>query len=327
MNEIREIKLPQVPNVLKMKKTSLLILFFVGFIATAVAGNVNELKSSKLINKISQRADKYFIFETNSSDYKVVSTKLNTSKLYKKDSEIELYNLKYENKLVLFSILPAKSKQNWTEVDIERISQNVVNFPSLKQMVEEGFKEFDKSGGYNSLYIKRQDIRLVIKKNNRFFVAENCVTEYFSIIEQLLVFPNLMKNGYINIKSPVLSTKEFESKYKAAYKENSPNTLYLSGTGNTGLRRPLEKPLLFHSENLNLFGYDAYKFWQFTDWPTIDGPNYSRGIDRFIYVPELGIIGGSFDAWFVSTSDDDLYSHYINEELLIPNSINDIQRY
>lgn len=309
-----------------MKKISILILFFVG-VTIASANDVRALQPTENPNQLNKGIDRYFILETNSSDYKVVRTKLFTSKLYKTDSEIELYNLKYENNLILFSVLPAKSKQNWIEVDKERINENAIRFPSLKQLAEDGFKEYKNSGGYTSSFIKRQDIKLVIKKDNKYFVAENSLFEYFKIIEQPLVFPNLMGNGYINIKSPIFSVKEFEDRYKAAYKENSPNTLHGSSIGATNLFRPLYKPLLFHSGTFKLFDYEVYKFWQFTDWPINDGPDYARGIDRFIYVPELGIIGGSFDAWFISTSNDDLYNHYINEDVLMPGSINDIQKY
>lgn len=33
-------------------------------------------------------------------------------------------------------------------------------------------------------------------------------------------------------------------------------------------------------------------------WWAIDGYNVNRGIDRLIYIPNLGIVGGSYDFYF-----------------------------
>ena len=35
-----------------------------------------------------------------------------------------------------------------------------------------------------------------------------------------------------------------------------------------------------------------YQFWTFDGWWVIDGYNVNRGIDRLIYIPNLGIVEG-----------------------------------
>lgn len=56
----------------------------------------------------------------------------------------------------------------------------------------------------------------------------------------------------------------------------------------------------FLSEIINTAtGNRLYKFWTFTDWR--EHPTFfevERGIDRFVYVPGKGIVGGSFDFYF-----------------------------
>ncbi|MEN5233942.1 hypothetical protein [Sphingobacterium faecium] len=41
----------------------------------------------------------------------------------------------------------------------------------------------------------------------------------------------------------------------------------------------------------------AYQFWTYTNWHE-HRHKFDRGIDRFVYHPSKGIIGGSFDFYF-----------------------------
>ncbi|WP_223583020.1 hypothetical protein [Sphingobacterium sp. GVS05A] len=43
----------------------------------------------------------------------------------------------------------------------------------------------------------------------------------------------------------------------------------------------------------------AYQFWTYTNWHAhAHEYEFDRGIDRFVYLPGKGIIGGSFDFYF-----------------------------
>ncbi|WAC41203.1 hypothetical protein [Pedobacter sp. SL55] len=270
--------------------------------------------SSFKLSANSNLSQKYFILDENSNSYQ-----FHTIKLSNKGKQIELYNLLYDqSNLILFSVLPVKGDMMWSEIEVSKIKGQIIDFPVLKQIFSEAFNSYQKSNFYDCDFIKRQDISLVINKNGKFFVSSFCLSEYFSIVTQSLVFPNLMANAIINISSPTIAVKDFESKYYNAYGHYSPNAITeRSSTGTTNLLRPLEKPLLFRSEEIEIFGFKAYKFWQFTDWHINHGINYYRGIDRFLFVPNIGIVAGSFDA-FLSKNSADTMKAYLEEILILP---------
>lgn len=311
-----------------MIKTITAVLFILIFIHQgSIAKSIAQTSHKK-----SPDRTKYFVLEVNSKQYKTVHVKLNGEKVYGINLEIELYNLKYEQQsLMLFSILPTRSKPNWKPIRLHEITPNAIDFAVLKDLLERRFKAYNNSGGYDADQIKTKDIKLIIKRNDQYFIAENSMLEYFKIIEQPLVFPNSMGNAFINIKSPTITVKEFEDKYKAAYKENSANAFVSKKiSGNTSLLTPLQKPLLFLSGSSTLFGHQIYHFWQFTSWPYADSSNSQRGIDRFAYDPALGIIGGSFDAWIswnYRIDENVIHNNYLQEKIILPASIKDIVVY
>lgn len=311
-----------------MSKSKIIFVIWV-VLAASFNGYASSVKGT-YSSKKTLEATRCFLLDLESTVYDVSVINLNTTKVYNKNLEITLYNLKYDqNSLILFSVLPTKNRQSWRKIEFQGFQSQLMTVNELKETLQAGFEIYKNSGGYNDEHIKREDIRLIIKKNNKYFVSENCITEYFKIITQPLLFPNLMGNAFINIKAPTISVKEFEDKYKAIYKRYSPNSLLSTKLlGSTALHRPLEKPLLFISASFRLFGYEAYKFWQFTDWPVVDGNNFKRGIDRFVFIPEIGIVGGSFDAWFLTDkSMSSMLDNYMDEVVILPNSINDIVTY
>lgn len=55
----------------------------------------------------------------------------------------------------------------------------------------------------------------------------------------------------------------------------------------------------FLSRKYLIKGAEAYQFWTYTDWhEDYRSYEYNRGIDRFVYIPGKGIIGGSYDFYF-----------------------------
>lgn len=69
-------------------------------------------------------------------------------------------------------------------------------------------------------------------------------------------------------------------------------------------------------------GNKAYQFWTLDGWWYYDGLNEYRGIDRFVYIPEKGIVGGSYDFYFgyekgYSISNAILWDNIINEKVMI----------
>ena len=74
--------------------------------------------------------------------------------------------------------------------------------------------------------------------------------------------------------------------------------------------------------------YHAYQFWTLDEWWSQDGYNEHRGIDRFLYIPLEGIVGGSYDFYFrlkpkISSNDykassiEKLWDNIIHERIMI----------
>lgn len=55
----------------------------------------------------------------------------------------------------------------------------------------------------------------------------------------------------------------------------------------------------YQSKKIRIGEFEAYQYWTYTDWhENTIGYEVERGIDRFVYVPDKGIVGGSFDFYF-----------------------------
>jgi hypothetical protein len=303
---------------INMKKHTIITAFLAIFISINLnARDVNNLSSNTQTT--------YFIINPETSEYKVNTVVLETKRLYDYAPPIELFNLQSDEKsLILFSVLPSNSiSGNWTEIDLKGL-KNIIDYAALKKKTEQRFKTFLDSGRKNADELKRDDIKLIIKKNGKYLVSNYCVTEYFVIINQAMMFPNQMGNIFINIQSPPLTVQSFENHYKELYHDYSANAIIsANATGSSFLLPPFQQPLLFLSGIMKVNEKKAYRFWQLSDWRIADGLNFRRGIDRFLYQPEVGIVGGSFDFWFKkSISQDILFKNYLSEELLYPISIN-----
>lgn len=269
-------------------------------------------------------AQKYFMLDEKSPQYQLARVQLKSSN----DQPIALYNLMYEkSNLILFSLLPVNGKELWQEIDFEKVKNQLIDFTQLKSLFSEGYQIYLNSGSYNSEHIKRQDITLLINKGGKYYAGNFCLSEYFTIVDQKMVFPNLMGNVVINILSPTISVSSFESKYFEAWGYYSPNSISERNTaGATALHRPLEKPLLFRSGETEILNHKAYRFWQFTDWRIDHGINYHRGIDRFLFVPNIGIVAGSFDAFFAKNLNK-AQQEYLQEKMFLPEKAEDIVVY
>jgi hypothetical protein len=75
------------------------------------------------------------------------------------------------------------------------------------------------------------------------------------------------------------------------------------------------------SKEFSIKGNKAYQFWTFDGWWSVDGYNEHRGIDRFLYIPDKGIVGGSFDFYFRLKPKNSSNEHYIASNGLLWNNI------
>ncbi len=294
-----------------MKYNKKILAFFITITLLLLIGSKTEARQF------------YFLIDLKSPMYKVNKVKLSAKKLYGTSTEIELYNLMFEDRLILFSILPSTTK--WKEIDPKELQNKLIDFNRLKDVFEKGFQVYLKSDSENTTGIKRDDIDLVIVKDGKYLVANFCLSEYFVTLKNPLLFPNQMGDAFININSPLLSVKEFEALFNEKFKRQSPNLL--TDVGYTIMDYPFfRKPLNFLAGIENVAGKKAYRYWHYTDWRVSDGYNIQRGVDRFLYVPEFGIIAGSYDFWFAKNlkgkAFGDLSRNYFAEKIMYPIEIN-----
>lgn len=262
----------------------------------------------------------YFLIDYNNPEYKINSVKLSAKELYNTSKEVELYNLKYKDRLILFSILPNATM--WKEISQDELKSKQIDFKTLAKTFENGFDSYLKLDWDNSSTIKRDDIIIVIHKNNKYMAANFCLSEYFALTKDPLLFPNQMGEGFINVNSPMLSAKDFEALFFQKYKTKSPN-VWLDVSDNLSKYYFFRRPLNFLSGVEEVAGKKAYRFWHYSDWRVYDGYNTLRGVDRFLFIPEIGIVAGSYDFWFgKNISNSKLEANYLAEKLMYPIEIN-----
>ena len=172
---------------------------------------------------------------------------------------------------------------------------------------------------------KRQEYKLIKKEKGVYYVSKYCLTEFFNIAN--IKFPLISKYGVINIVDQKVTIKQmlesFEKQFPSKHFEMDVRTddfLYDSDVAYSTKN--------YLSKEINLRIGKAYQFWTFDGWWIRDGYNLSRGIDRFLYIPNKGIVGGSFDFYFrlkpknstneyFTLQDDILWENIINEKIMI----------
>ena len=256
---------------------------------------------------------KYFIIPDQTDDYTLNHYKLSTSGLYGVNETIELFNVtfnihpgdtskagsKKEENLALFSVLPdLKGKETWKEVSLDTLQTSILSFGKIRQLFDKSsMSNFVEKYGDTTKYLN--DYKLIVRKGDKFYVPKVCLLQFYAIRNRPEIFANPF--GTINIELDPISILEFEKRFKKSYpKQLFP--LYEMAESRYGKgafdrirdrREYLSKTIKLKDSSL------AYQFWTFTDWHVhFHDFEIDRGIDRFVYLPGKGIIGGSFDFYF-----------------------------
>lgn len=217
---------------------------------------------------------------------------LRTKELYGVDETIEMYNVHHMG-LVLFSVLPDfTSDENWSEVDLVDIQDQVFDEKTFRRTIE------DRILSQNGTSKKTLRYTLVKSENGKYLASNHCLTEFFFTD----TYPSLFNNPYgtINIGQDILSVWQMKNMYWEALSIPEHWSFPLDvRIENIVMPNRLRLQREYLSRKFEIKEEDAYQFWTFTDWSTADGYNFHRGVDRFIYIPEKGIVGGSYDFWFL----------------------------
>ncbi|MCL1680836.1 hypothetical protein M2T92_17495 [Elizabethkingia miricola] len=246
--------------------------------------------------------EKLFFIEDFSKiqNYKTSSYTMNTKELYGIDKKIEINNVLIKNYkgedwgILLITALPdLKGNNDWVKVRYDLIKDKIIKNPTIKDV---SFK--NSLDAHEENVMKTLNYGIVKKIGNDYFIPNHCLMEYFTVASYN--YPLVSTNRTtINIKENFVTIKEMSELYKETFSsDREPFPLDMSNFAFelVGINPDLIR--YYHSKNYKIKNEDAYQFWTLNAWIVRDGYNTQRGIDRFVYIPGKGIVGGSYDFYF-----------------------------
>lgn len=258
--------------------------------------------------------------------YSVKEYTLKTQDIYDIDSEIRIYNVFIGKAILLLSVLPDYEKDNylWEEVNERDIPKNkILSEKNVETLAVNDFM-FDE----NLYKGKTFRYKLIKRENGRYFISHRCFAELF-IVED---YPKHIAAPYgvINTSEKKISIKQM----KNLFAKNFPNIDFPLDIRISNVSQPADYPFIiknYLSKTYKIGREKAYQFWTFDGWWITDGYNERRGIDRFVYIPNRGIVGGSYDFYFafvpplvryrknspIPVSDELLWQNILNERVMI----------
>lgn len=271
---------------------NVLIVLFV-LLSTPILG----LAQSSVREPVLAKDKKYISLNMLDSLYEVNRFTLNTRELYGVDETIELYNVKVVG-IALFSVLPDFTcETNWEELPFEAIKDLLISDREFNRLV----RGADLSRASKT---KSMEFSLVKEDNGRYWVSRVCLLELFGPNNYTSDhYPSIfnVRQGTLNTKQSLIGIGEMKTVFEDEM--DWPFPLDIRGGGMTILpnRHELEREYL--SQVSYIGGLQAFQFWILSDWSAGGSYSFHRGIDRLVYIPEKGIVGGSFDFYFLADLD------------------------
>lgn len=260
---------------------------------------------------------RYFIIPDQPEGYTIDRYKLSTDKLYGAKETVALFTLTFSDSrkavdtdkpdpntdlnLILLSVLPdLDGNSDWTEINIDTVKNNIITSGHLRNLFNlSTFSEFDKTYGAKTKYF--DEYQIIKKIDSKYFVSKHCLLQFYAVRNRPSIFQNSF--GTINIEQEPIKIPEMETIFKKRYPGfifppySIGETPYSYRNASFNFLRDRKEYL---SKVIKLKNNDlAYQFWTYTNWHQHDDEyEIDRGIDRFVYLPGKGIIGGSFDFYF-----------------------------
>lgn len=273
-------------------------------------------------------SQKYILLDS-IKKYNVKEYTLDTKDIYNVDKTIYMYNLFItKNNILLLSVLPDLEDQlflnnetklnNWERIDVEKIKDQILTDAQIVNIAYEWSLN-------NTPERKTMDYKLVKKERGVYYVSKYCLTELFNISS--IESPLISSYGVINIMDKKVSIQEMHTSFEKQF----PSTEFILDIREENFLRNLSVYYNYRnylSKEITIKNEIAYQFWTFDGWWAQDGYNEHRGIDRFIYIPKKGIVGGSYDFYFrlkpkISSSKyftesiGQLWENIINEKIMV----------
>ena len=273
-------------------------------------------------------SQKYFLLDS-LKKHPVKEYTLNTNDIYGVDRDISIYNVFVTNSnILLISVLPDledqlflsnETKQNkWERIDVEKIKDQILTDEQIVNIAYEWSTD-------NTPERKTMDYKLVKKENGIYYISKYCLTELFNISS--IEPPLISSYGVINIMDKKVSIQEMQTSFEKQF----PTTKFILDVRDENFLRNLSVYYNYRnylSKEITIKNDIAYQFWTFDGWWAQDGYNEHRGIDRFLYIPKKGIVGGSYDFFFrlkpksssnkyFTESSIHLWRNIINEKIMV----------
>ncbi|TXH22284.1 MAG: hypothetical protein E6Q95_02575 [Chitinophagaceae bacterium] len=263
----------------------------------------------------------YIMLDSLNTHFTVQRYTLKTKELYNIDKTIEVYNVPMLRGefLLLISVLPSfTEKENWKKINFDSLKSQVFSIKQIKDYT----KSIHNAGSIDFEYINSLKFGLIKKEGDDYYLSNICLLERFNV--RNYPFPLITPYKTINTSGIAITIKDFQQQAPKSFAPMNPeNSNYML----------LDKILLenyYLSKKFIIKGDTAYQFWTFSDWMVADGWNEQRGIDRFVYIPGKGIVGGSYDFWFafkpwrevyntkeIPVKADKLWDNILNERVML----------
>lgn len=230
----------------------------------------------------------FILYDSLDSNFQTNKYTLQANSLYGQANLVELYNIYLRRDvLVLFSVLPDFERGDaW-----EKIDELDTPFLTGDQFYSDMWDRVRNHASQNKFMDK---YALVKKDGDTYYASKNTLVEIFNIRHYSSDFNT--PNGVINTGQNPISIRQMAAIYETQFPDRGFPLDLLNGPAIMWDRDLLAR--MYLSDTLKIQGERAFKFWTFTDWNVSDGMNVQRGIDRFIYLPGKGIVGGSYDFYF-----------------------------
>ena len=273
-------------------------------------------------------SQKYFLLDS-LKDYDIKEYTLETKDLYHIDKQINMYNVFVTNNhILLLSILPdleeqlifegRTKQQNWMSIDFESIKNQIFTNEQLITLASEWNEQ-------NTPEKKTMGYKLIKKENGKYYVSKYCLTEFFKIVN--IEMPLISSYGVINVEDQKVTIRQMQNSLRKQF----PDKNFIMDVRENDFSRDLDVSYNYRnylSKEITIKKNSAYQFWTFDGWWAQDGYNEHRGIDRFLYIPNKGIVGGSYDFYFrlkpkISSNgyytipDNILWENIINEKIML----------
>lgn len=274
-------------------------------------------------------SQEFLLLDSLKKEFKVNEYTFETKEIYNIKKDINVYNIFIsKDNILLLSVLPDLDERilprrdergnNWMVIDYDKIKDKIFSKSQIRNLAFNWQME-------NTPDKKTLQYKLVKKENGSYYVSKMCSTEFFSIAH--LNFPLISSYGTINLGEQKITIKEMQNSFKKQF----PDDEFIMDVRNNNFNKKIDTPYSIRnylSKEYNIKGSKAYQFWTFDGWWAQDGYNEHRGIDRFLYIPDKGIVGGSYDFYFrlkprISSNEyytapnGLLWNNIINEKIMI----------